>query len=204
MERFMEAATDLGEQALRKVDAGGRRSGGARGAPGLGAVANEGASGAADLAREVAGIMLGGAIGIGEQLVDVAGRLESVVVDQPRDKARHEPHAYDMAAPEPVALRLPSVSPGRATSKRFDARNESLATIDAMTLRCDGLFGAGGRHIPGTSIRFTPIKVDLAPRGTAGVECTVEVPASAKRGTYTGLIEAGETRAQLLVSLTIV
>ena len=80
-----KAAIKLGEQEFRKAfGAGGGSSAGAGApAPGLGAVANEGASSAADLARQVAGIMLRAAIGIGEQVVDAAGKLESVVGDQP-------------------------------------------------------------------------------------------------------------------------
>jgi hypothetical protein len=201
-----KAAIKLGEQEFRKAfGAGGGSSAGAGApAPGLGAVANEGASSAADLARQVAGIMLRAAIGIGEQVVDAAGKLESVVGDQPAAGSTYEPRADDTTPREPVALMLPPVSPGGATSKRFDVRNASLATIDAMTVRCDGLFARGGSRIPGTRIRFTPPTVDVAPHGTAEVECTVDVPAAATRGTYTGLIETDRTGVQLLVSLTVV
>ena len=73
-----------------------------------------------------------------------------------------------------------------------------------MSLRCDGLFALAGRRIPGESVRFAPPTVDVAPRGTAQVECTVNVPATAKRGSYTGLIETGRTGVELLVSLTVV
>jgi hypothetical protein len=200
------AATDLGRDEFRKAygAAAGRGPARARGrAPGLTDVASEGASGAADLAREVAGIVLRAAVGIGEQVVKAAGQLESVVVDEPGGLT-YEPRTGDAAPCEPPVLRLPAVSPGDTASKTFDVRNDSLDTMDAMRLQCDGLFAHAGARIPGKSIRFTPPTVDVAPKGSAPVECTVKVPAGAKRGSYTGLIETGRTGVDLLVALTVV
>jgi hypothetical protein len=207
--RLIDAATDLGEQALRKVGGGGDRSRGGRGraptgqAPGT--VAGEGAAGAADLARDAAGLALRAAVMFGERALDFAGQLESKVGDAPAAGARREPYADRAAASGPLALMLGSTSPGGTVSKSFDVRNDSFDRIDGMRLRCDGLFGAGGRHISATSIRFSDDNVAVAPSGTARVECTVDVPAGATRGTYTGLIEAADRPGvQLLVSLTVI
>lgn len=200
-----EAATALGEEELRRAYAdAGRTSAAGGSAPGVSDVASEGVSSAADLARQVAGIVLRAAVGIGEQVVQAAGQLESAVGDGPAGTPKYEPHTDAAASREPVVLRLASVSPGAPAAKRFVVRNDSLDTIDAMPLRCDGLFALAGRRIPGESVRFTPPTVDVAPRGTAQVECTVNVPATAKRGSYTGLIETGRAGVQLLVSLTVV
>src|SRR6185295_5486750 len=151
-------------------------------------VASEGASSAADLAREVAGIVLSAAVGLGELVVKAAGQLESAVADEPDGGSGYESHTDDAARCEPPVLRLGSVSPGDTASKRFDVRNDSLDTMDAMRLQCDGLFAHAGARIPGKSIRFAPPTVDVAPNASAPVECTVKVPAAAKRGSYTGLI----------------
>src|SRR4051812_16914183 len=159
------AATDLGRDEFRKAygAAGRGTTRAADRAPGLTDVASEGASGAADLAREVAAIVLRAAIGIGEQVVKAAGQLESAVGDEPGGGSEYEPHT-DAAAPcEPAVLRLGSVSPGGSASKSFDVRNDSLDTMDAMRLRCDGLFAHAGARIPGKSIRFAPPTVDVAP-----------------------------------------
>ncbi len=199
------AATTLGEEEFRRAFGAAGRSAPAGGtAPGVSDVAGEGVSTAADLARQVAGIVLRAATGIGEQVVQAARQLESVVVDEPAGGSAYEPPTDATARCEPAVLRLQSVSPGGTASKRFVVRNDSLDTIDAMFLRCDGLFALAGRRILGESVRFTPPTVDVAPRGTAQVECTVNVPATAKRGSYTGLIETGRTGVELLVSLTVV
>ena len=195
---FAKTATSLGEEELRRAydaPAPGTVAGGSK--PGVTDVANEGVSAAADVARQVAGIVL-------RAVAQAAGQLESLVGDEAAGAPAHEPHTDTRAPGEPVVLRLSSVSPGGSASKRFDVRNDSLATIDAMPLRCDGLFALAGRRIAGESVRFTPPTVDVAPRGTAQVECVVNVPATAKRGSYTGLIETGRTGVQLLVSLTVV
>jgi len=196
--RVIKAATERGEQVFRSAFEAGAS------APSVANVAGQGAGGAADLARQVAGVVLRTAIAVGEQLVEAAGELESMV-DQPREPTRREPYVAATGTAEAAALMLPSVSPGQATAKTFDVRNDGLDTIDAMTLRCDGLFGVGDRRIAARSIRFTPSEVHVLPRGTTTVECTVNVPAAAKRGTYTGLIAAsGYAGVQLLVSLTVI
>jgi hypothetical protein len=191
---IVETAADLGDQAYRQAYE--RVS------------ASERASGAADLAKDIASLMLRTAITIAEDFVEAAGELESVVAGSPRDGATVEPHEPDDSAvtvPAPVALALPDVSPGDAASLPFDVRNDSLETVDGMRLRCAGLFGAGGIRISGPQIKFAPVTVDVAPHGTASVTCTVNVPASAKRGHYIGLIEAtGLAGVQLLVTLDVV
>jgi hypothetical protein len=202
---FAEAAASLGEEELRRAyDAAGRTPAAGGSAPGVSDVASEGASTAADAARKVAGGVLRAAVGFGELVVDLAGQLESALADAPAGASTNEPHTDATAPRGAVVLRLPSVSPGETASKPFVVRNDSLDTIDAMLLRCDGLFALAGRRIPGESVRFAPPTVEVAPKGTAQVECAVKVPATAKRGSYTGLIETGRTGVELLVSLTVV
>ena len=78
-------------------------------------------------------IALRAAIGIGEQVVHAARQLESAVGRRAGRRIGIEPHTDDTARCEPAVLRLQSVSPGAAASKRFDVRNDSLDTIDAMS-----------------------------------------------------------------------
>lgn len=191
---IVETATDLGDQVYRQAYE--RVS------------ANERASGAADLAKDVASLMLRTAITIAEDFVQAAEELESVVTARPRDAETGEPHGPNEGAaeaPAPVALALPAVSPGNSTSMSFDVRNASLETVDGMRPRCAGLFGAGGVRISGTHIKFDPVTVDVAPQGAARATCAVSVPAGAKRGHYAGLIEAtGLAGVQLLVTLDVI
>ena len=207
---LIEAATELGDQVYRQVyERFSGRAGAdtADRAAGVVDAANERASGAVDLARDIAGLILRTAITIAEDVVEAAGQLESVVAGQPVGSPIVEPHESDDAVvttAAPVALGLPDVSPGRTTSIPFDVRNDSLETIDAMRLRCGGLFGPGDVRIAGHYIKFAPVTVDVASHSVAKVTCTVDVPADAKRGHYAGLIEAtGLTGVQLLVSLDV-
>jgi len=204
----MDAARVLAEQSYRWAHgATGHGQGGrAPTVPSRGTVAGEAAASGADLARQAAGILLHAARVAGEQAVDAAGQLESLVTGRaPRDAAPAAPRPYDAASRRPTALMLGSVSPGRSVSKPFDVRNDSLDTVDAMPLRCDGLFGDAGRHIAAGDITFDPVSVTVMPQGSAEVRCTVAVPEAATRGTYTGLITASDrTGVQLLVSLRVI
>jgi hypothetical protein len=205
----MDAARVLADQTYRWAHGASGRSGGGTGPstiPSRGTVAGEAAAEGADVARQAAGILLRAARAFGEQTVDAAGELESLVTGRkPRDPSQGAPPAPGAAPRRPAALMLGSVSPGRSASKPFDVRNDSLDTINAMPLHCDGLFGAAGRHIAARNVTFDPLSVNVRPQGTAEVKCTVAVPRTATRGTYTGLITASDrTGVQLLVSLTVI
>lgn len=213
---FLKAAADAGDQAYRKAYeyAGTRRRAGAGAGAGtdgrtprLADLAGERAASAGEKATRVARLVLRTAIAVAEDVVEGAGQLESVLAGQPADdpnasRSDNEGGAAT-SAPAPAAL-LPAVSPGRTTSAPVTIRNDSPDRVDAMRLRCGGLYGTGDVRIPGHHVKFAPVKIDVGPRGTADVTCTVNVPADAKRGHYTGLIEAtGLTGVQLLVSLDV-
>jgi hypothetical protein len=87
----------------------------------------------------------------------------------------------------------------------FEVRNDSRDMIDAMRLRCGGLFGADDLRVASLDVTFTP-PLDVPPRSRVQVICQVKnVSASAKLGHFVGLIEArGLTGVQLLVSLDVV
>lgn len=208
---LIEAATDLGNQVFRQTYEGiSSRVGGdaASRASGVVDLANERASGAVDLAKDIAELVLHTFVTIAEDVVEAAGQLESVVTSQPSDRPIVKPPESEdkvVSTPPAAALALPDASPGRTTSLPFDVRNDSLEMIDAMRLRCGGLFGVGDVRIPGPHVKFSPVTVDVAPESSAAVICTVDVPADTKRGHYVGLIEAtGITGVQLLVTLDVV
>jgi hypothetical protein len=207
---FLKAAADAGDQAYRKAyeyatARRGARAGADRRMPGLADLAGERAASAGDVARQVARLVLRTAIAVAEDVVEGAGQLESVLAGQPADDSNAPPPDDEGGvATMAAAAVLPAVSPGRTTSVSVTVRNASPDTVDAMRLRCGGLHGSGDVRIPGHHVKFAPVQVDVVPRGTADVTCTVNVPADAKRGHYTGLIEAtGLTGVQLLVSLDV-
>src|SRR4051812_32424287 len=195
--RLTDFVVELGHEAQRVYDRATHSSS----APGIYVAADRRAGEAAEFAGDIGEIVLGAAVAIGETVLDVARQIESRLGE--RDGRPREPRAAGGSAA--AVLVLPTVSPGRSASALFTVRNDSLETIDVMPLRCDGLFATGGAHIPGRRVSFRPATVGVAPRGTAAVECHVDVPDAAKRGSYTGLIEAaGSPGVQLLVKLEVI
>jgi hypothetical protein len=195
--RVADLAAELGRGARGFYD----RVTSSSDAPGLYVAADRRATDAADLAVDLGEIVLGAAVAIGEQVLDVARQLESRLGER-----GGRPPGPQVEAGSPAAvLVLPTVSPGRSASAPFTVRNDSLETIDAMPLRCDGLFGAGGTRITGRRVSFRPSTVAVAPGGTADVQCVVDVLDTTKRGGYTGLIEAaGLPGVRLLVTLDVI
>jgi hypothetical protein len=87
----------------------------------------------------------------------------------------------------------------------MEVRNDSRDELDALRLRCGGLFGPGELRIGGQHIRFSPLTVDVKPTSIAEVTCSVETLPETKRGHYVGLVEAvGVPGVQLLVVLDVV
>jgi len=84
----------------------------------------------------------------------VEHRLGSWVRDRQAPGAK--PDGEATAAVAPVALVLPTVSPGGETSVAFEVRNDSRDMIDAMRLRCGGLFGADDLRVASLDVTFTP------------------------------------------------
>ncbi len=173
-------------------------------------VASGGASTLFGLAQEMAGLALHTAGQISESLVEAAGELETLVA-RPADGAAGPrsdvalPDERDRSTPPPQSvLVLGATSPGRTTSATFEVRNPGDDTVDAVHLRCGGLFAPGDVRIAGSHVTFAPLTVEVAPGATVTATCTVEVPERAKRAHYVGLIEAnGLAGVQLLVSLDV-
>jgi hypothetical protein len=155
-----------------------------------------------DLARDLAGLMFRTARTVGQDLLDAAGELEPLLGDKGRVPQRSS--GESVAGSAPAALALTDAAAGTTTSKEFLVRNDSLETLDALGLRCAGMFAAGGMRISSANIKFSPVTVDVLPRETANVSCKVHVPKATKRGHYVGLIEAvGLDDVQLLVTLDV-
>ncbi len=207
--RFMQVAKDLVDRARREAFGASARGA----APGTGASettggTNDRASGAADLARTIAELILHAANQIAAGVVEGGEQLESVLARRPAAASTGQSKGggdHAGRVPAPVALMLPDVSPGQASSAELEVRNDSRDALDAFRVTCGGLFGAGGVRIAAQHVALNPPAVDVAPRRTVSVECKVTVPADAKRGHYIGLIEApGSPGAQLLVSLHVI
>ena len=209
--RIVDDARHRGERAFRRAYGDFSHQLGAepgvRG-PSVFDLVGEGGAGAVGSARDVAVLMLRTASTIAEGCVDAAEELESILTGHPlsgRAGSAAKPDGGPTAAVAPAALVLPAVTAGRETSAPFEVRNDSRDMVDAMRLRCGGLFGADDARIVSTDITFTPATLDVPPRSRVKVTCHVKVPASTKRGHYVGLIESrGLTEVQLLVTLDVI
>ncbi len=205
---FLQVVSDGLDQAYRKrYGTAGSGADADRRAAGLVDLANERAVGAGDLAVDVARLILRTGIAVAEEVVQGASQLDSVLAGKRGDSSggrKPSPDDADTAASPPAAAMLPAVSPGRTTSVAIAVRNDSLDEVDDLRLQCAGLYGSSDVRIPGHQIKFEPATIDVDPESAEQVTCTVNVPADAKRGHYTGLIEAaGLSGVQLLVSLDV-
>ena len=221
----LQHATDLGNQAYHAVadtiGGAGRRIGGVTKATPAGAsdaktrggaattrAGDDWAPGLFDLANEIAGLLVRTASEIAESVVKAAGTMGTVVAHHPVTSPMLEPlRTVGQAATAPAAtsLPLPDATPGTTTAASLVVRNDSRDTLDALRLRCGGLFGPGDLRIGGQHVRFSPVTVDIGSETTADVTCTVDVPSDTRRAHYVGLVEAvGVPGVQLLVVLDVV
>jgi hypothetical protein len=213
-ENITGVARERGRSASRRAHGRGNRRAGAhirRDARGLAGefadVGSEHAAEAVEIAKDLAALMLRAAVTIADGLVGTAEQLESVLTGLPSDDENHgSPGSGDQPlTAAPPALKLPDVSPGGEAAGDFVVRNTGLDTVDAMRVRCPGLFATGGLHISGDRVEFEPPSVDVPPHQTMAVTCTVRVPRASKRGQYSGLIEARDRpEVRLLVSLNVI
>jgi hypothetical protein len=166
-----------------------------------------------DLVREVAGVLLGTAASVGEELVGMASDLEPVVGNETRQRRRSGGSASgdrgDRTAPagdatEMPVLVLPDAAPGNTSSGAFLAYNNGRDDVDVMGLQCAGLIASGGKSVAQKHVKLSPATIALPARRTVSVTCTVELPGSAKQGSYVGLIESPDLPdVRLLVTLDV-
>lgn len=162
-----------------------------------------------DLVREVAGVLLGTAASVGEELVGMASDLEPVVGNESRRRRSGQSASGDRAslaadAAEMPVLALTDAAPGNKASGDFVARNDGLDDIDVMGLQCGGLLASGGARIEQKQVTFQPPTVALPARSAVTVTCTVEVPAKAAKGAYVGLVDSPDVPAvRLLVTMNV-
>lgn len=213
----LQHVTDLGNHAYQAVadtigDAGrriGDRSTGSTAGGGASPPASDDQTkGMVDLANEIVGMLVNTAAQIAERVVKAAGDVGTVVVNHPATGPLLAPLrtvGQAAVAPAVTSLHLPDVTPGRSTTATMELRNDSNDELDALRLRCGGLFGPGELRIGGQHVRFSPLTVDVRPTSIAEVTCSVETPPETKRGHYVGLVEAvGVAGVQLLVVLDVV
>jgi hypothetical protein len=163
-----------------------------------------------DLVREVAGVLLGTAASVGEELVGMASELEPVVGNQTRRRrhsggsaSRDRDSSTGGIAEMPV-LALPDSAAGNKTTADFVARNDGLDDIDVMGLQCAGLFASDGARIERKHVTLDPAAVALPAHRSVTVACIVKVPANAKSGAYVGLVGSEDLPdVRLLVTLNV-
>ena len=208
-----ETARDRGARAYRrhygrqaKRSSARMRADAGRMVLGLADAGSERASDAADIVTDLGVLMLRTAVAVADDLIGAAGELESRLTGVSGDRRSGEPpESTGPVVSGPSRLKLPDASPGGTAKADFVVRNDSLETVDALRLRCDGLFAPGGLRISGNNVKFTPSLVDVAAHTTKGVTCAVRVARSTKRGRYTGLIAATNwPDVELLVTLNVV
>jgi hypothetical protein len=202
----------MAETALRKAErqSFSRRSGRRTGSSRMVDVGGQMTAETIDLVREVAGVLLGTAASVGEELVGMASDLEPVVGNRTRRHRRSGGSASGDRtssggdATEMPVLALSDAAPGNKASGDFVAYNDGRDDVDRMGLRCAGLFGSDGARIQQKHVALKPAALVLPGHRTVTVTCTVEVPASAANGDYVGLIDSPDLPdVRLLVTLHV-
>jgi hypothetical protein len=91
-------------------------------------------------------------------------------------------------------LVLTDVAPGNLATGRLDASNHGDRTRD-VRLVWTPMASDGGLQLRGDYLRVEPDAFALAPGATRTVTVTLDVPASARPGTYTGDLSAADNPA---------
>ena len=77
---------------------------------------------------------------------------------------------------------------GAALHVPLTVTNGANRAQKGLTLRSSDLISSRGHRIPSDAVRFSPPRMDLAPKGRAIVTATISVPAGAPAGSYTARI----------------
>jgi hypothetical protein len=103
------------------------------------------------------------------------------------------------------AFLLGRVAPGKAVSGTLDIANTGMEPFEGIQFRCNGLGGGGNDRIADSQIDISPRQLDVQSGWAVPVTVTVRVPATARLGGYTGVVEVvGWPELNALVSLEVV
>lgn len=149
------------------------------------------------------------ALDIAESLLKMAGGLLDTLTSTARQSSMRYTSASSgsesrHAEPDLLLLEMNPGAPGSSVTGRMEVVNSTRDYLDAISPKCDILVGTGGKSIPGHCVTFVPRIADVAPHSPQQFIVTIEIPGSAKRGTYNGLITVvGHPAVRLLVHLDV-
>ena len=118
------------------------------------------------------------------------------------------PPAPGSAAPSPMAepmfCAVAHGRPGQTIQLVLGLLNEQPTQPVQVQLFCTDLAAGPGRRIAAERITFEPATLRLAPRASADVVVRIDIPSSADRGLYAGLLRATQPEdLQALVTLHV-
>jgi hypothetical protein len=91
-------------------------------------------------------------------------------------------------------LRSAIAEPGRVATTALGLVNDT-ATPALVVLRATSLISPSGDEIPAALVTFEPSRATLPSNAETPVRVAVQVPETARPGTYTGLVQAAGTQA---------
>ncbi len=147
-------------------------------------------------AHEVVDIVLDVIDASTRSLGGIGSRI-SVGDGEGRSGAQAGGNAPTIALPE-------SVSPGSAGAAPFSLENEGETVTAEFVFQATDLVNAEGKKIPARQVTFDPPKLSIPANERQSVTVKVAVPATAKPGTYSGLVLASNLdrlRAVLVVNV---
>ena len=149
------------------------------------------------------------ALDVAESLVKFAGALLGTITSPSRESGSSRRDAFSATEPRHnvpglALLEMNPGAPGSSVTGRMEVVNSTREYMDAISPKCDVLVGTGGRSIPGHCVSFVPRITDVKPNDGQQFIITIQIPESAGRGSYSGLITVtGHPAVRLLVHLDV-
>lgn len=149
------------------------------------------------------------AMDVAESLFKMAGDLLGTVTATARQTSAHRSESSSQSDPDHpgtglLLLEMNPGAPGSSVTGRMEVVNSTRDYLDAISPKCDVLVGTGGKSIPGHCVSFVPRIADVEPHRSQQFTVSIQIPDSAKRGTYSGLVTVtGHPAVRLLVHLDV-
>ena len=149
------------------------------------------------------------ALDVAESLVKFAGALLGTITSPSGEPGSSREDAFSATEPRRgmpnlALLEMNPGAPGSAVTGRMEVVNSTREYMDAISPKCDVLVGTGGKSIPGHCVSFVPRITDVKPNDGQQFIITIQIPESARRGSYSGLITVtGHPAVRLLVHLDV-
>ncbi len=149
------------------------------------------------------------AMDVAESLFKMAGDLLGTVTTTARQTSSHRSESSSQSDSDHretglLLLAMNPGAPGSSVTGRMEVVNSTRDYLDAISPKCDVLVGTGGKSIPGHCVSFVPRIADVEPHSSQQFTVTIQIPDSAKRGAYSGLVTVtGHPAVRLLVHLDV-